>query len=305
MRIIKETHVNFIAARRRTMILSLLLIGIGLVSVVIHKGFNTSIDFAGGTLVEVRFEPAVPLDEVRSVIQNAGFAGAEVTNFGSEEEVLIKVKAIGEAAEASERITAALRQDFTDSFKDTDGLRRVESVGPKIGGELKSAAFWAIIYSLAGIVVYISWRFEFRFAVAAIVALIHDVLITLGFFSVTNLELSIPVIAGILTVVGYSLNDTIVVFDRIRENLRSRKREGYATVVNASINETLSRTIITSLTTMIVVLCLVIFGGPVIRDFALTLLVGVIVGTYSSIFVASPVLVEWEAWQTRRKKRTK
>ncbi len=287
------------------MIFSLALIVVGLVSVAIHKGFNTSIDFAGGTLVEVRFEPAVPLEEVRAVVERAGFSGAEVTNFGSEEEILIKVKAIGEAAEASEQITKALREHFGDSFNDTDGLRRVESVGPKIGGELKTAAFWAIIYSLVGIVVYISWRFEFRFAIAAIVALIHDVLITLGFFSVTNLEISIPVIAGILTVVGYSLNDTIVVFDRIRENLRSHKREGYQTVVNASINETLSRTIITSLTTLAVVLCLVILGGPVIRDFALTLLVGVLIGTYSSIFVASPVLVEWEAWQVRRKKRVK
>jgi preprotein translocase subunit SecF len=287
------------------MILSLALIVIGLASVAIHKGFNTSIDFAGGTLVEVRFDPPVPLEEVRAVVGRAGFDGAEVTNFGGPEEVLIKVKAIGEAAEASERITLALREHFTDSFAGADGLRRVESVGPKIGGELKTAAFWAIIYSLAGIVVYISWRFEFRFAIAAIIALIHDVLITLGFFSVTNREISIPVIAGILTVVGYSLNDTIVVSDRIRENLRSRKREGYQNVVNASINETLSRTIITSLTTLVVVLCLVILGGPVIRDFALTLLVGVIVGTYSSIFVASPVLVEWEAWQVRRKKRVK
>jgi preprotein translocase subunit SecF len=305
MRLIKETHINFIAQRRWTMILSAALIVIGLASVAVHKGFNTSIDFAGGTLVEVRFDPPVPLDEVRAVVKRAGFEGAEVTHFGGEEEVLIKVKAIGEAAEASEAITAALREHFTESFAAADGLRRVESVGPKIGSELKTAAFWAIIYSLAGIVVYISWRFEFRFAIAAIIALIHDVLITLGFFSVTDREISIPVIAGILTVVGYSLNDTIVVSDRIRENLRSRKREGYQNVVNASINETLSRTIITSLTTLMVVLCLVVLGGPVIRDFALTLLVGVIVGTYSSIFVASPVLVEWEAWQVRRKKRKK
>jgi len=284
------------------MIVSLLLIVAGAVSVGIHKGFNTSIDFAGGTLVEVRLDPPASLEEIRGIVDQAGYAGAEVTHFGSEEEILIKVKAIGEAAEASEAIGRALMDGLGDRTVD---MRRVESVGPKIGGELKTAAFWAIIYSLAGIVVYISWRFEFRFAVAAIVALIHDVLITLGFFSVSGLELSIPVIAGILTVVGYSLNDTIVVFDRIRENLRSRKREGYEKVVNESINETLSRTIITSLTTLVVVLCLAILGGPVIRDFALTLIVGVVVGTYSSIFVASPVLVEWEAWRVRRKKRVR
>jgi len=284
------------------MIFSLVLILAGAVSVAIHKGFNTSIDFAGGTLVEVRVSPPVPLEEVRALVEQSGYEGAEVTNFGSDEEVLIKVKAIGEAARAAEVIDSTLAVSFTDREVE---MRRVESVGPKIGGELKTAAFWAIIYSLAGIVAYISWRFEFRFAVAAIVALVHDVLITLGFFSITDRELSIPVIAGILTVVGYSLNDTIVVFDRIRENLRSRKREGYQLVVNESINETLSRTIITSLTTLVVVLCLVVLGGPVIRDFALTLLVGVVVGTYSSIFVASPVLVEWEAWRVRRKKGRK
>ena len=302
MRLIKETHINFIKARRRTVILSVALILGGLVSILFHNGFNTSIDFAGGTLVEVRLDPPIGLDAIRTIVDAAGYPGAEVTTFGGPEEVLIKVKAIGEAAEAAEGIEAALSAGLTNTTVD---LRRVESVGPKIGSELQTAAFWAIIYSLAGIVVYISWRFEFRFAIAAIIALIHDVLITLGFFSVTNLEISIPVIAGILTVVGYSLNDTIVVFDRIRENLRSRKREGYETVVNASINETLSRTIITSLTTLIVVLCLVLVGGPVIRDFALTLLVGVVVGTYSSIFVASPVLVEWEAWRVRRKKAAK
>ncbi|MDH3214825.1 MAG: protein translocase subunit SecF [Candidatus Krumholzibacteria bacterium] len=302
MRLIKSTHINFIAFRRKSILLSGILILVGLVSVAVHKGFNTSIDFAGGTLVEVRFDQAVPLQQVRDVIDAVGFEGAEVTHFGADEEILIKVKRIGEAAEASARIEQALKDSFGD--RDID-MRRVETVGPKIGNELKTAAFWAIIYSLAGIVIYISWRFEFRFAVAAIIALIHDVLFTLGFFSVSNRELSIPVIAGVLTIVGYSLNDTIVVFDRIRENLRSRKREGYPVVVNASINETLSRTIITSLTTLVVVLCLVILGGPVIRDFALTLLVGVIVGTYSSIFIASPVLVEWELWRARRRKRQK
>jgi preprotein translocase subunit SecF len=251
-------------------------------------------------LVEVQFDPPVALPEVRGVIESAGFEGAEITNFGAENEVLIKIKAIGEAAEAAREIETTLKDTFTNNTID---VRRVESVGPKIGGELKSAAFWAIIYSLAGIVAYITWRFEFRFAIAAIIALIHDVLFTLGFFSLAGREISIPVIAGLLTIVGYSLNDTIVVFDRIREDLLTRKREGYATVVNASINETLSRTIITSLTTLIVVLCLTVIGGPVIRDFALTLLVGVVVGTYSSIFIASPVLVEWEEFRAKRKKR--
>lgn len=303
MQFFKKPRINFIGARRRAAILSLVLIGAGLASVALHRGFNTSIDFSGGTLVEVRFDPPVELRDVREVVKTVGFESAEVTHFGSVEEVLIKVKSIGDAAEASKQISEALDDGFSGNH--SIDMRRVESVGPKIGAELKTAAFWAIIYSLAGIVVYISWRFEFRFAIAAIIALIHDVLFTLGFFSVTNKELSIPVMAAILTIVGYSLNDTIVVFDRIRENLRSRKREGYHVVVNASVNETLSRTVITSLTTLVVVVCLATLGGPVIRDFALTLLVGVIIGTYSSIFIASPVLVEWEDWRARRRKQRK
>ncbi len=300
MQFFKNPRFDFIGVRRKVFPISLVMILIGFGSVALHKGFNMSIDFSGGTLVEVQFEVPVPLDEVRRVIDDAGFTGAEITNFGSDREVLIKIKAIGEAAEAAREIEATLKESFTGHTID---IRRVESVGPKIGGELKSAAFWAIIYSLAGIVAYITWRFQFRFAIAAIIALVHDVLFTLGFFSLAGREIPIPVIAGLLTIVGYSLNDTIVVFDRIRENLHSRKRDGYASIVNGSINETLSRTVVTSLTTMIVVLCLVILGGPVIRDFALTLLVGIVVGTYSSIFIASPVLVEWEEWQVRRRKR--
>lgn len=299
----KNPNIAFIKVRRGAMLISAIVILAGAASVAVHRGFNMSIDFSGGTLVEIRFiDRHVELNEVRAAVEEAGFAGAEVTHFGSEDEVLIKVKNIGRAADASEKISETLADRFGEASID---MRRVESVGPKIGSELKAAAFWAIIYSLAGIVVYISWRFEFRFAVAAIIALIHDVCITLGFFSVTGRELSIPVIAAILTVVGYSLNDTIVVFDRIRENFKSRRREGHHVVINASINETLSRTIITSLTTLVVVVCLSVLGGPVIRDFALTLLVGVVVGTYSSVFIASPVLVEWQNWRNARQKSRK
>ncbi|HMA77434.1 MAG TPA: protein translocase subunit SecF, partial [Candidatus Krumholzibacteriaceae bacterium] len=173
-------------------------------------------------------------------------------------------------------------------------VRRTETVGPKIGEELKKRAWAAIVISLFGILIYISWRFEFRFAVGAIIALIHDILITLGIFSITGKELSLVVIAAFLTIVGYSLNDTIVVFDRIRENFSIRRRESYNRMINISINDSLSRTIVTSFTTLIVVLFLFFIGGEVIHDFAFALLIGVVVGTYSSIFVASPVLVEWQ-----------
>jgi preprotein translocase subunit SecF len=300
MQFFRTPNVNFIAIRRRAMLLSAVCLLTGLGSILFHKGLKSSIDFAGGALVEIRLAHHVPLQDLRAAVENGGFGGAEVNNFGAQNEYLIKVKSVGNAVEVADSLKQLIAGSVTDQPID---VRRTETVGPKIGAELQTAAFWAIIYSLLGIIVYITWRFQFRFAIAAIIALIHDVLFTLGFFSVMGLEISLAVIAAILTIVGYSLNDTIVVFDRIRENLHGRRRENYAALVNASINETLSRTIITSLTTLFVVLSLVVFGGAVIRDFALTLLVGIIVGTYSSIFIASPVLVEWQNWKTSRSQK--
>ncbi len=302
MQFFKNPRIGFIQARRKAMIISAAAILTGIVFAVLRGGYNPSIDFAGGTLVEIKLEKPVPLQMIRDIMAGSEFAGVEVTNFGKPEEVLIKVKQVGEAAEAARKIVSAIQGEIADQQID---IRRSETVGPKIGNELKTAALWAIIYSLFGIIVYISWRFEFKFAVGAILALIHDVMITLGFFAVTDKEISLPVIAAILTIVGYSLNDTIVVFDRIRENLRMRKRESFPAVVNASINETLSRTVITSVTTLVVVICLTILGGEMIRDFALTLLIGVMVGTYSSIFIASPLLVEWHAAMSKRVKKKK
>jgi preprotein translocase SecF subunit len=302
MQFFKTPNINFIGARKQAIFVSIGIILVGVVFIVLHGGFNQSIDFTGGSLVEIRLDQPVPLQDVRDIVEQAGFSGAEVTTFGAPEEILIKVKRIGEAAEASEKISEALSSNLAGRTID---IRRIETVGPKIGGELRTAAFRAILLSLLGIILYISWRFEFRFAVAAIIALIHDVLITLGFFSVTDREISLSVIAAVLTIVGYSLNDTIVLFDRIRENLKGRRRENYDQLVNSSINEVLSRTIITSITTLLVVLCLVIFGGEVIRDFALTLVVGILVGTYSSIFIASPVLILWQEQRSKRKGKVK
>jgi preprotein translocase subunit SecF len=300
MQFLKDKHYDFINIRRKAMLISAIAIAIGMFSALFHKGLRQSIDFAGGSLVEIKLEHPVPISDIRSLVSSAGFEGAEVTRFGAETEYLVKVKSVEEAAAVAEQIKTTLETGIKGQKID---IRRTESVGPKIGSELRTAMFWAVIYSLLGIVAYITWRFEFRFAIAAIIALIHDVLFTLGFFSVAGLEVSLAVIAAVLTIVGYSLNDTIVVFDRIRENLHTRRRDNYANLVNASINETLSRTIITSLTTLLVVLSLVIFGGPVIRDFALTLLIGIGVGTYSSIFIASPVVVEWHDWKAARAKR--
>jgi len=300
MQFFKTPNINFMETRRRAMIVSAVLLLIGMGSVVFHGGFKASIDFSGGALVEIQTDTVVPLQDIRDIVSQSGFSGAEVTNFGQANEYLIKVKAIGNAAEVSDQLRTVLEDNLAGANVD---VRRVESVGPKIGSELRTAAIWAILYSLFGIIVYVSWRFEFRFAVAAIIALVHDVLFTLGLFSIIDLEVSLAVVAAILTIVGYSLNDTIVVFDRIRENLHTRRRDSYAKLVNSSINETLSRTLITSLTTLIVVIGLVLFGGEVIRDFAVTLLIGVLVGTYSSIFIASPVLVEWQMRRVTRGKK--
>ena len=295
----KNARYDFMSKRRLVMLVSIVPIIIGLVSIAVKGGFDTSIDFAGGTLIEIGFGEPVPIQEVRAVVERAGFTSAEITNFGNSQDVLIQIKHIGQPAETARSLEAALKDQLAGHTVD---VRRVETVGPKIGSELKTAAFWAVIWSCLGIVAYVTWRFQFRMAIAAIVALIHDVFFTLGFFSITNREISIAVIAAILTIIGYSLNDTIVVFDRVRENLQTRRREGFMGLVNTSVNETLSRTIITGLTTILSIVVLILVAGPVIRDFAITLLIGMVVGTYSSVYIASALLVEWDLWRNKHRK---
>jgi preprotein translocase subunit SecF len=299
MQFFKTPNINFVAFRRTTLVASALVILAGVVSIALHRDLKMSIDFAGGALVEVRTDTPIPLQDVRSIVSNAGFQGAEITRFGAENEYLIKVKSIANADTTAQKIVAAIRAGAAGH---TVELRRRETVGPRIGAELRKNALWAIIYSFVGILIYVGWRFDFRFAVASIIATAHDVFITLAFFSFINMEMSLGVLAAVLTIVGYSLNDTVVVFDRIRENLHLRRREGFDMLVNASINETLSRTVITGTTTLLVLLSLLFLGGEVIKDFALTLFVGIIVGTYSSIFIAAPVVVEWHNWRPAKLK---
>jgi preprotein translocase subunit SecF len=276
--------------RYKGFLFSLVAVILGLISLVMHNGPQYSIDFTGGTLIELRFDHAIDLEVMRGLVQEAGLVDVEVQKFGEESEILIRTKEIGVERGEITSFISRLRGISKDlPFE----VMRTESVGPKIGGELKEKALLAIIYSMLGLIVYISWRYEFKFAIASIIALIHDVMITLGVFSLTEREISLAVVAAFLTIIGYSLNDTIVVFDRIRENLQIRRKMVYIKTLNMSINETLSRTIITSISTLIVVLSLYLFGGEVIRDFAFALIIGVLVGTYSSIFIASPVLIEW------------
>lgn len=291
---------DFIGKRRIAVFFSAVLILIGVGSLLIHGGPDYGIDFLGGISVALRFENEISINEVRTAISETGFDNAEIKNFGTENEILIRI----EEQEAGTDITDTIKTRLSEGIPNNPYVvDMVEKVGPKIGSELRTAAIWAILIALFFILLYISWRFEFMFAVGAIAALFHDVLITLGVFSLLRLEISLAIIAAFLTIVGYSLNDTIVVFDRIRENLKVLRREAYPTIINTSINQSLSRTIVTSLTTLVVVLVLYLFGGEVIHNFAFALLIGVVVGTYSSAFIASPILVEWEMRRELRKGR--
>ena len=286
MRFLSKTNIDFISKQKITGFLSIALIVAGIASLIMKGGPLLSIDFTGGTVAQVKFEKPVELAQLRETLSDYGFEGAEIVEFGSPDEILIKTQFSGSSSEISEKLTLALGNSFT--------LRRVESVGPKIGKELQTDALKAIGLALLLILIYITFRFDRYYALGSVMALIHDVLITLGVFSLLDYEINLSIIAAFLTIVGYSLNDTIVVFDRIRENIPKFMKKTLNDVVNISLNETLNRTVITSLTTMMVVVILFLWGGKVINLFAFALIIGVFVGTYSSLFVASPVMVYFE-----------
>lgn len=297
MQFFSHANLDFIGNRKYGYIFSTALIIIGIVFLILRGGPNYGVDFKGGVSVRVQLPEKIVIDDVRRSLGKAGFGNSELKesrldeNGTTKEEFIIRVPSTSESINVADSVLVQFRSDFGDS---SVVVRSIESVGPKIGNELRRAALYATFISMLIILIYISWRFELRFAIGAIIPLFHDVLITLGVFAILNLEISLVVVAAFLTIIGYSLNDTIVVFDRIRENLKSLRKEHYNTIVNKSINETLSRTVITSVTTLFVVVVLFFFGGDVIHNFTFALLVGIGIGTYSSIFVASPVLVEWE-----------
>ena len=286
MRFLSKTNIDFISKQKLTGLLSIVLIIAGIASLIMKGGPLLSIDFTGGTVAQIKFEKPVELGQLRNTLSDYGFKGAEIVEFGSPDEVLIKTQFTGSSSEISEKLTLALGKTFI--------LRRVESVGPKIGKELQSDALKAIGLALLLILIYITFRFDRYYALGSVMALIHDVLVTLGVFSLLDYEINLSIIAAFLTIVGYSLNDTIVVFDRIRENIPKFMKKTLNDVVNISLNETLNRTVITSLTTMMVVVILFIWGGKVINLFAFALIVGIFIGTYSSLFVASPVMAYFE-----------
>ena len=284
-----------------TKILSILILSIGLISLIINKGPKLSIDFKGGTMIVMNFEKAMKIEELRNSLneiiidgQTFDLSNSEIKFFGDESDVLMRFSNIlSETDKFLEKFTHKLYQTFPDKVpqQKEDFILSFEKVSPKIGAELSSDALMAIISALTLILIYISVRFEFKYAIGAIAALGHDIFITLGVFSIFNFEISLAVIAAFLTIVGYSLNDTIVIFDRIRENTKGSSNVPLGLVVNQSINESLSRTIITSLTTFMVVFILFLVGGEIIHSFAFAMIIGVLVGTYSSVFIASPIVI--------------
>ena len=276
---------DFMGKRKVAVIFSAVLISISLVSLVTQK-LNFGIDFTGGTLVEVGYQETVELDQVRNVLSATEFSDAVVQYFGSARDILIRI------AQVQGKNSAAINNEIIAVLKQSGHsveIRRVEFVGPQVGEDLQEDGGLAMIYALIMIFIYIAFRFQRRFSVGAIVALVHDVTITIGFFSVLQLDFDLTVLAALLAVIGYSLNDTIVVFDRIRENFRRMRKGTPVEVVNASLNQTLSRTLMTSLTTLMVLAALFFLGGEIIRPFSAALIVGVIIGSYSSIYIASPV----------------
>ncbi len=345
MRFIKPNiNIDFIGRKKIAFFLSIACIAISVLSLIIHKGPRLGVDFAGGTLVQIKFASSVRIDDIKSGLGTIGLGKSSVQQFGqqTDNEFLIRTDI---SYESGEGFTTDIKKALESSTEGEVLIRRVEMVGPQVGEDLRKKALFAMFYALLFITIYISGRFELKwmlsgvvaaaligavyiftlfnvsipfligaalivtlvvfwflelkYAMGAIVALIHDVIITVGIFSILDKEFALPIIAALLTIIGYSLNDTIIVFDRIRENLRKYHKKPLVFIINRSINETLGRTILTSLTTLVVVVTLFILGGGIIHDFAFALIIGIVVGTYSSIYVASPILL---AWQDRGKK---
>lgn len=303
MEIVKhDININFVGRRKLALIFSLLLIAVGLVSLIVKGGPAYGIDFSGGTLIQVKFAEPTKAADIKKALKGMELKGLVVQKFeGDSHEFLLRAQeASSELEGLSQQVDAQLENSYGEN---TVEIRRVEMVGPQVGKDLRKKGLMAIVFAMVGVLIYITIRFEFRFAVGAIVALVHDVLITLGAFSLFNKEIDLPIIAAFLAIIGYSLNDTIIVYDRIRENTAKQTKEAFPVTINASINETLSRTVLTSGTTLLVILALFLFGGGVIHNFAFAMLVGVLVGTYSSIYVASPVLLLWDDLNHRRRAR--
>lgn len=285
----EKVHIDFLGKRKIAIICSGLLIFASIMSFVV-KGMRMGIDFTGGSLMEIAYQQPVDLNKLRGALAEDGFEDAMLQHYGTAKDVLIRLKPHEElkAADLSVKVLAS-----ANKIAATPGeLRRVEFVGPQVGDELAEDGGLALLYALIGILIYVAWRFEYKFSLGAVAALIHDVVITLGLFSITGMEFDLTVLAAILAIIGYSLNDTIVVFDRIRENFRRLRKDDAINIMNLSLNETLGRTLMTSFTVILVTLALVFLGGQIIHNFAVALTFGIAIGTYSSIYIASALVLK-------------
>ena len=295
MRVFQNANYQFLSMRRPAYFVSAAVITIGLISIALHGGLRAGVEFTGGVLLEVQFSQSTEVGQIRDALGTGGMAGVQIQQLravGQENNDFLLRVPIGDDEDQNavrDQIRESLETEFAaGSFE----IARGDALSAKVGGEFQRTAVIAVLLSFLLTLIYLAFRFEWRFGVAAVIATAHDMLITFGFISLLNIEISLATVAAILTIIGYSLNDTIVVFDRVRENLRKKRKEGYEATLNRSLNETLPRTVLTSGTTLVSLLSLVVIGGAVIRPFASVLIVGVLVGTYSSIFVASPVLLE-------------
>jgi preprotein translocase SecF subunit len=305
LELFRAPNYDFIGKRRWAYLASALFIALGLISLVVRGGLRTDIDFSGGSLVQVQFERPPTIERIRAALAAADLGDSLIQEYGDPREFIIRLKLGAESTDAGKTVEQVLARDAAlGPFQ----IRRVEYVGPQVGRELQLQALYAVLAGLAGILIYVAFRFDFRGGVTAIIAQTHDVLVSIGALSLTDREFSLPVLAALLTVIGYSVNDKIVAYDRVREN---RKRGGalrgqpFATQINTAINQTLSRTILTGLSVLFAAGVLFLFGGKVLEDFAFTLIVGVVAGTYSTVYIAAALIVDWMAWATRRVARAR
>jgi preprotein translocase subunit SecF len=294
-------HIDFVGKMKYAIIFSVIVAIIGIGSIIFHGGLNLGIDFAGGSIIQIKFSKNISADQIRTALKSTKLESSVIQQFGVNEFLIRTAESFHDQKLLDENVNKPLTAAFNKDYE----IRRVEVVGSKVGADFQRKAIFAVILSWLAMLIYVGWRFEFRYGLGGIIALIHDVIIILGTVSILNMEFTITILAAVFFIIGFSINDTIVVLDRVRENVKLNPKKTLGDIINLSVNQTLSRTILTSLTVFLTVLALFFFGGAVIHDFALSLLVGVVFGTYSSVFISCPIVLLFENLRLSKMKRKK